>query len=372
MKPTRKISYLFHIILLQLKAHKRLNLLLVFSLVLGMIIPIFIFGNMNQLKNSIEPIDIKNPEITYVLDTQTSGILKKSDIEKIMRKSQIDSYTYSLMGVFNIAEIQQESLMVSGKAKNSNQFFKPVKTNENIGSNLGRNECFIDQKLASKNQLEVGDTISILGDKYQIKELTKMKYNQVLLPADSFFETLENHHAQAQLFLYFEAPNFNQEEFEQQIKKVNPRLTYSLQRISDSTKKAKASLEPILKAEELIIVVCFIFIIINLLSIMSEKAMLQAKFLSISRALGLSKWGFNFIIFGELLLIMLVAYLSLMMIYSLIVFSDLFKRQLLVTSKEYLFTLIVLSLIVLIGGLFSIIKLTRQPIYSAINKKEVI
>ena len=89
---------------------------------------------MNQLKNSIEPIDIKNPEITYVLDTQTSGILKKSDIEKIMKESQIDRYTYSLNGVFNIAEIQQDSVVVSGTTENSNQFFKPVKTNENIGT----------------------------------------------------------------------------------------------------------------------------------------------------------------------------------------------------------------------------------------------
>lgn len=360
MKILQKLSYLVHVIFLQMKRHTRLNALLVFSLVLGMIIPIFILGNMAMLKQSVLPKEIKKTEEIMILDTGTGGMLNETEIKKLMRNTLISRYTFSLTAFLTVPEIKEENIQVSADSENRG-------TGE-----IKANECVISRDLSKDNFLKIGDTLTILGDFYKIIAVTENRLSQVTTSVESLIRTLESHHTQAQQWVYFEAPSFDRPKFEQEIKKIKPELSYSLKSMSEVEAVAAKSVQPYLKIEKIILIVCLLFIVINIVSIMSEKAILEANFIGISRAMGLDAKGMSFIIFGELILVVLVAVLLLMACYVGIIKFNLFSNYLLFTPKEYLSVFGMLTVIMILSGSYSIFQLSHQPIYSSINKKEVI
>lgn len=360
MKLLQKLSYLVHVIFLQMKTHIRLNILLVFSLVLGMMIPIFILGNMAMLKQSSLPKEIKRPEKIIVLDTGTGGMLNETEIEKLMGNTQISHYTFSLMAFLTIPEIKEENIQVSANSENEGN------------GEINSQECVISKNVSKDNSLKIGDTLTILGDTYKIIAVTENRASQVTVSASSLIKTLESHHSQAQQWLYFESPSFDKSKFEQEIQKIKPQLSYSLNSMSELEAITDKSIQPYLKIEKIILIICLIFIVINMFSIMSEKAILEAKFMGISRAMGLDLKGMSFIIFGELFLIMLVAYILLVSCYLIITKINFFSNYLVLTPREYFSVFGILTMMMILSGSYTIFQLNHQPIYASINKKEVI
>lgn len=351
----------------QFRIHKKINAMLILSIFFGMIVPIFIIGNVNKLKEQVDDYFFSNVETTQILETNSNEVLGNSFFSDLIKPNF--QYTYEIINFEDIPQIKKTST-VKGIDNKFKKFFS-IDTVEGRMINLERMECLVDSRLMKEEHLKIGDRITISGENFSIVGKTDSSNYQICVPATIYGDLLKKKNFPSQQIVYVRCSEKKAKIYLNEISKKIDTNTFFIRNPVKIAKENKKVLSKYIHIEMVIAIVTTLFVLLNLFIVLQEKLGFQLRFYAISQALGLSLTDIALMIFFENLLAGIISGGLLFGFFEMLRRYSGIWRYLSIQTEDILLISFLILLIAALSSGFSIMQLKKIPIAKIINNKEL-
>lgn len=357
-----KLLFLFELSIKELKKNKKINIVVMLSLALGILMPLMALANINvywvNIKNLYPQID----QNTYYCNLNTGHLTGETylDIKELLDAVKVGGCEKKSSNI-----IINDTSVSEGVCAISEEFLDFVKYDLMSGRRIEEEEittakrvCMVEESLLSKYNLavEIGDYIEIGGEAFQVVGIirTMELINQVLVPAGIFDGRYDIENNSYTMFVQMKTlmdEKVIQESLQEKVENI-----YSIQKVNDYFKAKRSECSVIALGIFSITIPLMIFSIVNCILVLYGKIVKMKYEIGIKMALGAEKKEIFFSCFFENGLLALGAYFIDILILPLIIKTVPVGFLLLFDFKVYLSCFLLMVLLCFLMSL----RLTRK------------
>lgn len=351
--------------------YTKINVILIFSLAAGLLLPMLCIGNINIFISSIPTMKINNADSSLILYGQGTISAREEVVTYLKNK---------ILGIREIAIVTSESAVISweGQGTKSTVFYasENLLTFEKFKLLSGsvdifesdRNLCMIESAFINRyGDLKVGNSISIDGKTYTIAGIFSSfnYYGRIIVPYS------ENHKSSLKLStIYLNISDIDNYEYD--ISQDTASAGFTIKKVLDGESAYQRTIQSGIKTSLFIMLIGLMSLglaVINISLVLTGKLMQIKRVIGIRIALGATKASILANVVIENIFFYLLAFFGDVVVAQILIqFSP--KEVVFLMNMEVYFIVFLLGFFVLFGvSLLSVSNISKKKLTALIERR---
>lgn len=299
-----KNKYVLYLLGKLLKNNKNINLVLIVSILVGILVPFILMGNISLLYRNYKNLEFNNDSYNYCIDIMDNRMIDNNTYNRIMKDLRPEDMKISIYDRVYVDGREDRSLVLKTIDTRSKSKYR-MELMEGDSISKASKECLINYKLSRYINKGIGDEISIGMRKYVVKGIFKGEMTDIYVSSSDYADYLNSINSKHQQWLYLKSSS-SRGEIEGVLSSIGIHDNYDITEDGDDLKHQLSEYRINIRNEIIMSLMCFIYLVVNLFIIIRIKTAKNKKLIYMLSALGMGKKKIYSLVFSEIALLSLI------------------------------------------------------------------
>lgn len=297
-------KYILDLIRKIMKINKKINFVFMFSILVGILVPFILLGNISLLYKNYKNLEYNNRSYNYCVDIMNNKMIDEMTYNKISRDFEFNDIKLKIYDRIYINGNEEKPFILNTVDTKSKLKYKIDLVS---GSSLvdSSNQCLINYKVSKHLKINTGDFISIGQQKYIVRGIFRGEMTDIYLDSNNYAKYLISKGKKLQQWIYINSDT-DKSSIENMLSNIGIHDHYEISENGEMVKIQMKEYKHNIRNEVIMSLMCTIYLLINLFIVIKIKTSKNKKLIYILLALGMNRRKIYSIIFIELLLLTLV------------------------------------------------------------------